>query len=81
MDIFLKPPYLRIHEFIKNMARARTTRSEKENDQTFSPSRYTLRQIVSVTLFEKMPVQDACPGRDHTSEQGNDCNQLNLFAC
>ena len=43
-------------------------------------SLYTLLQIFSVTLFEKMPLQQAFPGRDHTSEQGNDCNQPNLFA-
>jgi hypothetical protein len=40
----------------------------------------TLLQICSVTLFEKMPLQQAFLGRDHTSEQGNDCNQPNLFA-
>jgi hypothetical protein len=43
-------------------------------------SLYTLLQILSVTLFEKMPLQQAFPGSDHKSEQGNDCNQLNLFA-
>ena len=43
-------------------------------------SRYTLRQLLSVTLFEKMPLPHAFPGRDHHSEQGNDCNQPNLFA-
>jgi len=35
---------------------------------------------LSVTLFEKMPLQQACPGRDYKSEQGDDGNQLNLFA-
>ena len=43
-------------------------------------SLYTLLQILSVTLFEKMPLQQAFPGSDHTSEPGNDGNQLNLFA-
>ena len=43
-------------------------------------SRYTLRPIVSVTLFEKLPVPQAVPGRDHHSEQNNDCNQPPLFA-
>ena len=43
-------------------------------------SLYTLLQIFSVTLFEKKPLQQAFPGRDHNSEQGNDCNQPNLFA-
>jgi hypothetical protein len=43
-------------------------------------SLYTLLQILSVTLFEKMPLQQAFPGSDYKSEQGDDCNQLNLFA-
>jgi len=42
-------------------------------------SLYTLLQILSVTLFEKMPLQQAFPGRDYKSEQGGDCNQMNLF--
>ena len=41
---------------------------------------YTLLQILSVTLFEKMPLQQAFPGNDHISKQGNNSNQLNLFA-
>jgi hypothetical protein len=43
-------------------------------------SLYTLLQILSVTLFEKMPLQQAFPGSDYNSEQGDDRNQLNLFA-
>ncbi len=43
-------------------------------------SLYTLLQIFSLTLFEKMPIQQAFPGNDYKSEQGNNCNQLNLFA-
>ncbi len=42
-------------------------------------SLYTLLQIFSLTLFEKMSIQQAFPGSDYKSEQGNDCNQLNLF--
>jgi len=42
-------------------------------------SLYTLLQILSVTLFEKMPLQQAFPGSDYKSEQGGDCNQMNLF--
>jgi len=42
-------------------------------------SLYTLLQILSVTLFEKMPLQQAFPGSDYNSEQGDDRNQLNLF--
>ncbi|MHB1174498.1 MAG: IS4 family transposase [Sulfuriferula sp.] len=43
-------------------------------------SLYTLLQIFSLTLFEKMPIQQAFPGSNYKSEQGNDCNQMNLFA-
>ena len=43
-------------------------------------SLYTLLQILSVTLFEKMPLQQAFPGSDYNSEQGDDRNQLNLCA-
>lgn len=42
-------------------------------------SLYTLLQIFSLTLFEKMPIQQAFPGSGHKSEQGYDCNQMNLF--
>jgi len=43
-------------------------------------SLYTLLQIFSLTLFEKIPIQQAFPGSNYKSEQGNDCNQMNLFA-
>lgn len=43
-------------------------------------SLYTLLQIFSLTLFEKMPIQQAFAGGDYKSEQDNDCNQMNLFA-
>ena len=43
-------------------------------------SLYTLLQILSVTRFEKMPLQQAFPDSDYNSEQGDDRNQLNLFA-
>ena len=43
-------------------------------------SLYTLLQILSVTLFEKMPLQQAFPGNDHKIPDGVPCNQLNLFA-
>ena len=42
-------------------------------------SLYTLLQIFSLTLFEKMPVQQAFAGNDYTSEQGGISNQMNLF--
>ena len=43
-------------------------------------SLYTLLQIFSLTLFEKMPIQQAFAGNDYITEQGNTTNQLNLFA-
>jgi hypothetical protein len=42
-------------------------------------SLYTLLQILSVTLFEKMPLQQAFPGSDYKISEGAPCNQLNLF--
>jgi transposase len=43
-------------------------------------SLYTLLQILSVTLFEKMPLQQAFPDRDSSSDSITINNQLNLFA-
>jgi len=42
-------------------------------------SLYTLLQIFSVTLFEKMPIQQAFAGRDYQTAMTMDGNQLNLF--
>ncbi len=42
-------------------------------------SLYTLLQILSVTLFEKMPIQQALQGIDYNSNTPNQHNQLNLF--
>jgi hypothetical protein len=42
-------------------------------------SLYTLLQILSVTLFEKMPLQQAFPGGDYKMSEGEPRNQLNLF--
>jgi transposase len=42
-------------------------------------SLYTLLQILSVTLFEKMPIQQAFPGSGYISDNNMLCNQLNLF--
>jgi hypothetical protein len=42
-------------------------------------SLYTLLQILSVTLFEKMPIQQAFPGSDSSSNNITISNQLNLF--
>ncbi|MHB1333321.1 MAG: IS4 family transposase, partial [Sulfuriferula sp.] len=42
-------------------------------------SLYTLLQILSVTLFEKMPIQQALQGVDGQTENTDFSNQLNLF--
>jgi hypothetical protein len=42
-------------------------------------SLYRLLQILSVTIFEKMRVQQAIVDRNHKAEQGNDSTQLDLF--
>ena len=42
-------------------------------------SLYTLLQILSVTLFEKMPLQQAFPCRDYEISERAPRNQLNLF--
>jgi hypothetical protein len=42
-------------------------------------SLYTLLQILSVTLFGKMPLQQAFPGNDSSSDSTAISNQLNLF--
>ena len=42
-------------------------------------SLYTLLQILSLTLFEKMPLQQAFPADGPGSSATQDDNQLNLF--
>ena len=42
-------------------------------------SLYTLLQVLSVTLFEKMPLQQALTCGESTFPGGSDGNQLNLF--
>ena len=42
---------------------------------------YTLLQILSVTLFEKMPLQQAIPYNKSEISEYVSCNQLNLFEC
>ncbi len=43
-------------------------------------SLYTLLQIFSLTLFEKMPIQQAFAGSEYKFDQASNGNQLNLFA-
>jgi len=43
-------------------------------------SLYTLLQIFSLTLFEKMPIQQAFAGKDYISDSGTIGNQWNTFA-
>jgi hypothetical protein len=42
-------------------------------------SLYTLLQVLSVTVFEKMPIQSAVLAIADNSEEQADDNQLNLF--
>jgi hypothetical protein len=42
-------------------------------------SLYTLLQILSVTLFKKMPLQQAFPATDYIIPNDMPHNQLNLF--
>ena len=43
-------------------------------------SLYTLLQILSLTLFEKMQIDQALTGSEYRPANGLQCNQLNLFA-
>ena len=43
-------------------------------------SLYTLLQVLSVTIFEKMPIQTALSSEDTRSDSTASANQLNLFA-
>jgi hypothetical protein len=43
-------------------------------------SLYTLLQILSVTLSEKMLLHQAVTGVEYKPNDDNQCNQLNLFA-
>ena len=42
-------------------------------------SLYTLMQVLSVTIFEKMPLQTALSSDESQSDTSMDSNQLNLF--
>jgi hypothetical protein len=52
-----------------------------ENCLNQEASRTRCHRFFSVTLHETVSLQYAFPGSDYTSEQGNNCSQLNLFAC
>lgn len=42
-------------------------------------SLYTILQVLSVNIFEKMPIQQALAGDDYTMSESDFANQLNLF--
>ena len=42
-------------------------------------SLYTLLQVLSVTVFEKMPIQSAILPTPDRFDDAEDCNQLKLF--
>ena len=43
------------------------------------PDLYTILQILSLTLFEKTPLEQILIGSDSTMQDANNPNQLNLF--
>ena len=43
-------------------------------------SLYTLLQVLSVTLFEKIVIRQAVAGTEYKPNNDTQCNQLNLFA-
>jgi len=43
-------------------------------------SLYTILQILSVSLFEKMPILQALAPQNYTKSEDNTCNQLDLFS-
>jgi hypothetical protein len=42
-------------------------------------SLYTILQILSVSVFEKMPLLQAFQSTDYSNESGDFCNQLSLW--
>jgi IS4 transposase len=42
-------------------------------------SLYTILQVLSLTLFEKIPIFQALSQADYTIQEAQDSNQLNLF--
>ena len=49
----------------------------KQMGLTHSP--YTILQILSVSLFEKTPILQAISSDDYQNQEGDSCNQLQLF--
>ena len=43
-------------------------------------SLYTLMQVLSVAIFEKIPIQTALSSVAHETDDATGSNQLNLFA-
>ena len=54
-------------------------RGDHQKQLNLNVSLYTLLQILSVTVFEKMPIQQVFSDMDYHSELGMISNQLNLF--
>ena len=55
-------------------------RRNRKKRLTLDASLYTLLQILSVTLFEKIPIDQALAGDDPKDDTSEVTNQLNLFA-
>jgi len=43
-------------------------------------SLYTILQVLSVTIFERMPLLQVLTKEQYTIETGNNCKQLLLFS-
>lgn len=65
----------RYSEFFRGVARER-----RQNTLALKGSLYTLLQIFSITLFEKIPLPRALLETANTFEQHQIYNQLNLFS-
>ena len=50
-----------------------------KKERGLEPSLYTILQALSVTLFEKVPINRLFSGADSDSDQGASSNQLSLF--
>lgn len=92
VELFFKwiKQHLRIKRFIGNSENAVKTQiwcavctyvliAIVKKELQLDASLYSLLQILSVTLFEKMPIQQALQGFGYTQNANLQCNQLNLF--
>ncbi len=92
VELFFKwiKQHLRIKRFIGNSENAVKTQiwcavatyvliAIVKKELQIDASRYTLLQILSVSVFEKNQLQQALQGADYIPQQWGSANQLNLF--